>query len=181
MPTPLETRATATASTRPDRRVHTVVDSPIGPLLLIADDGQLIRLAMLDDAEVADSPDVGVRDDAALAEARAQLAAYFAGERQEFDLPLRLAGTDFQRRVWAALREIPYGSTLSYGALAARVGTPGGSRAVGLANGRNPVAVIVPCHRVIAADGALGGYGGGLERKRTLLELEQRVTGQRLL
>jgi methylated-DNA-[protein]-cysteine S-methyltransferase len=162
-------------------RVHTAVDSPIGPLLVVAQDGAVCRLDMLDDPDVEATADVGVRDDAMLVEARAQLAAYFAGQRRTFDLPLRLEGTDFQRRVWAALQEIPYGETVSYGELAARLGSPGASRAVGLANGRNPVAVIVPCHRVIAADGTLGGYGGGLERKRRLLDLEQVHAGHRLL
>ena len=97
---------------------------------------------------------------------------YFAGGRTDFDVPLELAGTDFQRRVWSALRDIPYGETISYGELARRVGNPGAVRAVGLANGRNPVAIIVPCHRVIGADGSLTGYGGGLDRKAWLLDHE---------
>ncbi len=107
-----------------------------------------------------------------LASARDQLAAYFAGERREFDLPLAPAGTPFQRRVWAELRKIPYGGTISYGELARRLGDPAASRAVGAANGRNPISIVVPCHRVIGANGSLTGYGGGLERKRWLLELE---------
>ena len=102
-----------------------------------------------------------------------QLEAYFAGSRQTFDVPLALAGTDFQRRVWEGLLEIPYGHTMSYGELARRVGRPGASRAVGLANGRNPVAIIVPCHRVIGANGTLTGYGGGLDRKVWLLDHER--------
>ena len=103
---------------------------------------------------------------------RRQLAEYFAGERTRFDLPLAPAGTDFQRRVWSALRDIPYGETRSYAELARTVGRPRGSRAVGQANRRNPIGVVIPCHRVIAADGGLGGYAGGLDRKRRLLEIE---------
>ena len=105
-------------------------------------------------------------------EARAQLEDYFAGRRRTFDLPLAPVGTPFQRRVWEALREIPYGETVSYGVLAARLGQPGAGRAVGLANGQNPISIVIPCHRVIGAGGALTGYGGGLERKRWLLALE---------
>jgi methylated-DNA-[protein]-cysteine S-methyltransferase len=106
-------------------------------------------------------------------DARVQLAEYFAGRRRRFDLPLAMTGTPFQRRVWRALRDIPYGQTTSYGELARRIGrSPAASRAVGMANGRNPLAVVVPCHRVIGADGTLTGFGGGLERKRLLLELE---------
>jgi methylated-DNA-[protein]-cysteine S-methyltransferase len=107
-----------------------------------------------------------------LREAVRQLAEYFAGDRRKFDLPLRLEGTDFQRRVWQVLTEIPYGETWSYGQLAQRIGNPKGCRAVGLANGRNPISILVPCHRVIGADGSLTGYGGGVERKRWLLAHE---------
>ena len=106
------------------------------------------------------------------ADARAQLREYFAAERTEFDLPLAPAGSEFQMQVWRALTEIPYGETASYGEIARRIGAPGEARAVGSANGRNPIAVVVPCHRVIGADGSLTGYGGGLERNRFLLELE---------
>jgi methylated-DNA-[protein]-cysteine S-methyltransferase len=113
------------------------------------------------------------RDDDGLAAVVDQLEAYFAGSRETFDVPLDLQGTDFQRRVWAGLLEIPYGETMSYGELARRVARPGASRAVGLANGRNPVAIIVPCHRVIGADGTLTGYGGGLDRKVWLLDHER--------
>ncbi len=109
------------------------------------------------------------------ADLRAQLADYFAGHRQVFDLPLTMTGSPFQRRVWRALQDIPYGETISYGELARRIGVPSAARAVGVANGHNPVCVIVPCHRVIGADGSLTGYGGGLERKRLLLELEAGV------
>ncbi|MDE3128677.1 MAG: methylated-DNA--[protein]-cysteine S-methyltransferase [Gemmatimonadota bacterium] len=107
-----------------------------------------------------------------LATAREQLAAYFAGQRREFDLPLAPGGTPFQQRVWAELRKIPYGGTASYGELARRLGAPTASRAVGTANGRNPLSIVVPCHRVIGANGSLVGYGGGLERKRWLLNFE---------
>ena len=114
---------------------------------------------------------------AVLDQAAAQLGEYFAGERTEFDLPLEPAGTPFQRSTWLALREIPYAETINYGQLALRVGNPKASRAVGLANGRNPISIVVPCHRVIGADGSLTGYGGGLDRKRLLLDLERRVAG----
>jgi methylated-DNA-[protein]-cysteine S-methyltransferase len=112
-------------------------------------------------------------DDGAFGDAVEQLTAYFAGGLTEFDLDLRLEGTPFQQEVWAALREIPYGETWSYGHLADRIGKPGAARAVGLANGRNPIGIIVPCHRVIGADGSLTGYGGGLPRKQLLLQLER--------
>jgi methylated-DNA-[protein]-cysteine S-methyltransferase len=109
------------------------------------------------------------------AEARTQLTEYFAGRRTVFDLPLEMAGSPFQRRAWRALQDIPYGETISYGEQARRIDRPADPRAVGQANGRNPIAVIVPCHRVIGADGSLTGYGGGVERKRLLLELEAGV------
>jgi methylated-DNA-[protein]-cysteine S-methyltransferase len=115
------------------------------------------------------------RDDNAFAEVSDQLTAYFNGERQSFDVELSLDGNPFEKRVWDELLTIPYGETASYGQIAKRVGAPDAARAVGLANGRNPVAVIVPCHRVIGADGSLTGYGGGLERKRLLLDLESGV------
>ena len=106
-------------------------------------------------------------------QALGQLAEYFAGSRQDFDLPLRPQGTAFQQTVWQALLDIPYGTTESYGELARRIGQPTASRAVGLANGRNPISIVIPCHRVVGANGSLTGYGGGIERKRTLLDLEQ--------
>jgi O-6-methylguanine DNA methyltransferase len=117
----------------------------------------------------------GERDESVplLVEVARQLTAYFAGRLIDFDVPLRLHGTTFQRRVWAALADIPYGETVSYGELAALIGQPTAARAVGLANGRNPIAVIVPCHRVIGSTGSLVGYGGGLDRKRYLLRLER--------
>ena len=116
-----------------------------------------------------------VDDPARLGEVRAQLADYFDGLRTGFDLPLAMEGSPFQLRAWRALQDIPYGETISYGEQARRIGRPADPRAVGQANGRNPIAVIVPCHRVIGADGSLTGYGGGLERKRRLLELEAGV------
>jgi methylated-DNA-[protein]-cysteine S-methyltransferase len=148
------------------------VSSPIGELLLTGD-GHALSGLWMQDAGRPKRPGAGWRrDDAAFAAVRGQLAEYFAGGRTAFDLPLRMEGTPFQQRVWAALREIDYGETTTYGALARGLGAPGAARAIGLANGRNPIAVIVPCHRVIGADGSLTGFGGGLERKRLLLELE---------
>jgi methylated-DNA-[protein]-cysteine S-methyltransferase len=120
-----------------------------------------------------------VEDPGPFAAARQQLAAYFAGDLTEFDLPMDMEGTDFQRRVWQELRRIPYGHTVSYAELARRVGNAKACRAVGLANGRNPIGIIVPCHRVIASDGGLGGYGGGLERKNWLLDHERDVARRR--
>jgi methylated-DNA-[protein]-cysteine S-methyltransferase len=164
--------------------VHAVIDSPIGPLTLAADDGKLSGLYMEVHSHAPEDATLGPRgtidDDAVLAKAASQLQAYFAGELTEFDLPLNMTGTGFQRTVWAALCDIPYGETISYGELARRIGQPSASRAVGLANGRNPVSIVVPCHRVIGANGSMTGYGGGLDRKRYLLGLEQRVTGQTL-
>ncbi|MGZ4704497.1 MAG: methylated-DNA--[protein]-cysteine S-methyltransferase [Acidimicrobiales bacterium] len=158
--------------------VHfTIVASPIDDLLLTSEDGALTRLHMTPHTDGHAVADGWVRDDAdpVLAEARRQLDAYFAGEGHDFDLPLAPAGTPFQVLVWHQLTRIPYGRTISYGELARRIANPSASRAVGLANGRNPIAVIVPCHRVIGADGSLTGFGGGLDRKRALLALEQGV------
>jgi methylated-DNA-[protein]-cysteine S-methyltransferase len=164
---------------------HVIIDSPIGPLTLVAAAGSLTGLYL-------DTPDTGAPRHQPGAEvlgppadlasepfaaAADQLAAYFAGRLTEFSLPLAPAGTPFQRRVWAGLQEIPYGDTRSYRQLAEKIGNPAAVRAVGLANGRNPVAIVIPCHRVIGADGSLTGYGGGLERKRYLLELEARTAG----
>lgn len=186
----------------------TEIDSPVGPLRLVAVDGALsaveflgempdgpgeaasVRLhaaraaawaAAVDGADAdgvptaADSAAEGIRSDDSplLVAAAEQLAAYFAGERTDFDLPLAPTGTPFQQEVWTALRQIPYGTTASYGEIAGRLGRTGhGARAVGVANGRNPIPVIVPCHRVVGASGAMTGYGGGMDRKRILLELE---------
>jgi methylated-DNA-[protein]-cysteine S-methyltransferase len=160
-----------TMNTKLDLR-YRIVDSPIGSLTLAGDDA--LHLLWMDAARHApDRHPEWVPDPECFAGVVQQLDAYFAGELTEFDVTLRLDGTEFQQRVWNALRDIPYGETVSYGELAARVGNPGASRAVGLANGRNPVAIIVPCHRVIGASGSLTGYGGGLDRKRALLELER--------
>jgi methylated-DNA-[protein]-cysteine S-methyltransferase len=145
----------------------TRVGSPLGPLRVVAADAGVRELAF-----TSTSPQGAIEDPSALAEVTAQIAAYFAGERRVFDVPLDPLGTDFQRRVWAALREIPWGVTRSYADIAEAVGRPGAARAVGGAVGRNPIAIIVPCHRVVGADGSLTGYASGLARKRRLLEIE---------
>jgi methylated-DNA-[protein]-cysteine S-methyltransferase len=147
-------------------------DSPVGPLTLAGRNGRLQHLRMVDQT-YEPSREGWEREDSAFADAVGQLDAYFAGELLEFDLDLDLVGTDFQRRVWAALLTIPYGETRSYGQIAQQIGAPGAFRAVGLANGHNPIGIIVPCHRVIGANGSLTGYGGGLDRKKSLLELEK--------
>jgi methylated-DNA-[protein]-cysteine S-methyltransferase len=155
--------------------LFTTVDSPLGELLLVGDGKALHGLYMQEGRtsmaiqpgwERTDEPFSGVRD---------QLAEYFAGGRTAFDVPLVMHGSPFQRRAWRALQDIPYGKTISYGEQARRIGNPAEPRGVGQANGRNPIAVIVPCHRVIGADGSLTGYGGGMERKRLLLDLEAGV------
>jgi methylated-DNA-[protein]-cysteine S-methyltransferase len=148
------------------------MESPVGPLTLAGTDGRLMHLRMVDQT-YEPSHNGWERDDTAFPDAVEQLEAYFAGERREFDLELDLVGTSFQRQVWEALLTIPYGETRSYGQIAEQIGSPGASRAVGLANGHNPIGIIVPCHRVIGANGSLTGYGGGLDRKRALLALEQ--------
>jgi methylated-DNA-[protein]-cysteine S-methyltransferase len=154
---------------------YSFVPSPIGPLLLTAEGPVLTGLYLnLHKGGPTPQPEWR-RTDEPFAQVRRQLDAYFAGYLQTFDLPLRLAGTPFQARVWQELVRIPLGTTITYAQLAARIGQPGAARAVGHANGRNPISIIVPCHRVIGAGGALGGYGGGLENKRWLLELERRV------
>ncbi|MEZ0353055.1 methylated-DNA--[protein]-cysteine S-methyltransferase [Mycobacterium sp. pR1184] len=150
---------------------YRTIDSPIGLLTLAGRDSVLTNLRMVDQtyepSRAGWSPDPG-----AFGAAVEQLVAYFTGELTSFDIELDLRGTEFQRRVWKALRTIPYGQTRSYGEIAEQIGAPGAARAVGLANGHNPIAIIVPCHRVIGANGSLTGFGGGLGRKRTLLELE---------
>jgi len=151
---------------------HTVVDSPIGDLTLVAVDGALAGLYMEQHRHRPAEETFGDPDPAAFDDVIAQLRAYFEGTLTQFDLPLSPRGTEFQRTVWAGLREIPYGQTISYGGLADRLGRPGAARAVGLANGRNPISIIVPCHRVVGSSGDLTGYGGGLDRKRRLLALE---------
>lgn len=151
---------------------YRTVDSPIGPLTLAGDGPTLMHLRMAEQSHEPDRSGWAPADAGAFADVAEQLDAYFAGSLTEFDVDLDLIGTDFQRRVWSALRTIPYGETRSYGEIAEQIGSPGASRAVGLANGRNPVAIIVPCHRVIGAAGSMTGYGGGIFRKRTLLSLE---------
>ncbi|MEW1546386.1 methylated-DNA--[protein]-cysteine S-methyltransferase [Streptomyces tsukubensis] len=151
---------------------HTVVDSPYGPLTLVATDGVLSGLYMSEQRHRPGDENFGERSAEPFGEAIRQLDAYFARELTEFDLPLNLAGTEFQRRVWAQLLLIPYGETRTYGELAEELGNPNASRAVGLANGKNPVSIIVPCHRVIGSTGNLIGYGGGLPRKQRLLAFE---------
>jgi methylated-DNA-[protein]-cysteine S-methyltransferase len=151
---------------------YRVIDSPIGPLTLAGNGSALGHLRMVDQTYEPDRAD-WVRDDDAFPGAVEQLHGYFAGDLRSFEIELELVGTAFQRRVWAALQTIPYGETASYGQLAEAIGAPGAARAVGLANGHNPVSIIVPCHRVIGANGSLTGYGGGLERKRALLDLEK--------
>lgn len=156
-----------------------VVESPVGPLVLGESGGRLQGLRLpevADDGTLTPSPapdwPPSDRPTPLLQLVADQLAAYFGGELTQFELPLRLDGTTFQQRVWQELREIPYGSTATYGEIAERLGSPGASRAVGLANNRNPVPIIVPCHRVVGADGALVGFGGGLPCKRWLLDHE---------
>jgi methylated-DNA-[protein]-cysteine S-methyltransferase len=148
-----------------------VVPSPIGPLTVVRDGDVLLRLYL---EPPSAGTDLGPRDDAACAEVREQLDEYFGGDRETFDLALRPVGSDFELAVWRELAHIPYGETHTYGAVAKAVGEPGGAQAVGLACGRNPLPIVIPCHRVIGADGSLVGFGGGLPRKRLLLDLEQR-------
>jgi len=148
--------------------VYTWMESPVGRLLLAADEKGLRKLLF------GGKPEPGWREDPeALSETVRQLRAYFAGELHDFDLPLAPEGTPFQLRVWRELRNIPYGQTISYGELARRIGSPNSSRAVGLANGANPISIVVPCHRVIGSNGKLTGYGGGIENKERLLALEK--------
>jgi methylated-DNA-[protein]-cysteine S-methyltransferase len=156
--------------------LYTRAQSPIGELLLVGDGHALHGLHMQEGRTAVSVHPEWRRADEPFADVSEQLSQYFAGERHDFEVQVAMAGTPFQRRVWDALQEIPYGETTTYGELAYRLGRPSASRAVGLANGRNPIAVIVPCHRVIGSDGGLTGYGGGLERKRFLLELEARRT-----
>ena len=148
------------------------VDTPIGAILIVGDGTSIIETYF---AGARPKPD-WIRDDEAFAEAAVQLRAYFAGDRKAFDLPLAPRGTEFQRSVWSALLEIPYGQTTTYSAIAATISRPAAVRAVGAANGANPIPIIIPCHRVIGANGSLTGFGGGLDVKRQLLALEARQT-----
>lgn len=166
-------------------RSHTVIDSAVGPLTLVAQEGSIVGLYMAlqrhrpDDGELGE-PDRRGRTAEPFKAAADQLDAYFAGDLTRFTLPLAPRGSQFQQRVWAALQDIPYGQTQSYGELAGRIGSPGAARAVGLANGKNPIGIVIPCHRVVGSNGSLTGYGGGLDRKRQLLDLELAVCGAAL-
>ncbi len=154
---------------------QTLIDTPIGTLTLIASDEGLTRI--LFDGETLESTGLDeppiVDDDPVLATAEAQLQEYFAGDRKDFDLPLDLRGTEFQVEAWEALASVPYGETTSYGEQAERIGRPGAFRAVGAANGKNPVPIVLPCHRIVGANGSLTGFAGGLALKQQLLALEQ--------
>lgn len=156
-------------------RTHAMIDSPVGPLTLVAEDDRLCGLYM--DAQRHRPPDEVFGERVAPVDTFTpvveQLAAYFDGALTQFDVPTALLGTPFQQRVWTELTRIPFGETITYAELAVRVGRPTAARAVGLANGRNPISIIVPCHRVIGSAGSLTGYGGGIARKRYLLDFEQ--------
>ena len=164
---------------------YTFIESPVGPIMLMSDGTALTGLFMNQHRHGPDGPGEEWKEEIVpvLTEAKKQLTEYFAGERQAFDLPVTATeGTPFQRRVWDELSRIGYGETISYGELAKRIGDPKAVRAVGLANGRNPISIIVPCHRVIGANGKLTGYGGGLDRKATLIAPRKQGTraGERL-
>jgi methylated-DNA-[protein]-cysteine S-methyltransferase len=159
------------------QRFAAKLDTPVGRLVLVASATHLIELR-LPRREGAPLPDgVVLEDNAVLAQTRTQLEEYFQGTRRTFDLPLGATGTAFQQRVWRALLDIPFGVTASYGAVAKTIAHPKASRAVGAANGQNPIAIIVPCHRVIGSNGTLTGYGGGMPMKQWLLAHERRVLG----
>lgn len=158
-----------------------MLPSPIGELLVSGDGDAITGLSMQAGRGWGPATTGWLRDDAVFDEARRQLDAYFAGELREFDLPLAPAGSPFQREVWQALLTVPYGATRTYGAIARQVGRPDRARAVGAANGRNPIAIVIPCHRVIGAGGDLVGYGGGLPRKAWLLSLERTGSPPRVL
>jgi methylated-DNA-[protein]-cysteine S-methyltransferase len=160
-----------------ERRFFSELATPVGPLTLVSDGARLTTIMLLPAAEVVPSGAAWHESDARLASAREQLTAYFAGELQDFSLPLAPEGTPFQRAVWCALQQIPFGATTTYGAVAASLGHPGAARAVGTANRLNPIAIVVPCHRVIGSSGKLTGYAGGLERKSFLLAHEAHVLG----
>lgn len=162
-------------------RSHTIIDSPIGALTLVATDGALSGVYMQEHRHMPDASTFGDRDDRGFGEPVEQLQQYFAAERTQFTLHTQAAGSDFQRRVWAALATIPYGQTWSYAELTDVLGKRSAIRAVAAANGKNPLSIVVPCHRVVGSDGSLTGFAGGLARKRFLLDLEAPVgtrTGQ---
>lgn len=172
--TPRRADAPRAAETpRASPATHTIVDSPLGALTLVAEDGALTALYFEGHLRMPPRDTFGPRADAEFEEARRQLGEYFAGERTEFDLPLAPRGDGFQRQVWDLLTRIPYGERRSYGELARELGDRHLAQAVGAANGRNPISIVVPCHRVVGADGGLTGYAGGLDRKRFLLDLEE--------
>ncbi len=154
------------------------IDSPVGPLMLAADDNGLRHIEFRDNRHPADRSDWHGGDNEILDATVTQLREYFDGERRDFDLPLAPQGTEFQRVVWQELARIPYGATISYAQLAQRVGNASAMRAVGAANGRNPLPIVLPCHRVIGADGSLTGFGGGLPTKQFLLRLEGALPGE---
>ncbi|HEY2552103.1 MAG TPA: methylated-DNA--[protein]-cysteine S-methyltransferase [Streptosporangiaceae bacterium] len=168
----LQTASAADARHAPGS-VHTVLGSPIGELTLVAADGKLTGLYFPHHWYLPDPASFGPRQDAGFGEAARQLAAYFDGRLTEFDLPAELRGDEFQLRVWRLIGEVGYGQTVSYGELAAELGDGVQARDVGAAVGRNPLSIVVPCHRVVGKDGQLTGYAGGLRRKRFLLDLEQ--------
>ncbi len=154
--------------------IATTIESPIGLIRLTARDGALTGVQMSAQRHTPTLPDDLTYDDTWFEDIASQLNEYFNGDLTTFNVPMNLSGTDFQCSVWRQLSSIPYGETISYGELARRIGNPNASRAVGLANGRNPISIIIPCHRVIGANGSLTGYSGGLERKSWLLEHEAR-------
>jgi methylated-DNA-[protein]-cysteine S-methyltransferase len=158
-------------------QTYSLTESPIGDLTLVNTDGALSGLYMRDGRAPKGSA-LGERTSAGFEQTSEELTEYFGGARREFDVATAAHGDAFQHRVWALLRQIPYGKTRSYGDLARDLGDPGLARAVGLANARNPISIIVPCHRVVGSDGSLTGYGGGLERKRYLLDLEAPATNR---
>ncbi len=156
------------------------IETPIGTLMVAGDGHALMRIDLPEARHPLPIPDDWHRNREKLLPARSQFDAYFAGSLRDFDLPLSPAGTPFQKSVWQALRGIDYGETISYAELARRIGNPRAVRAVGMANGTNPLSIIVPCHRVIGADGSLTGYGGGLPAKKFLLDLERRHASEDL-
>ena len=162
-------------------RTHTAIDSPLGELTLVGHGGVLAGVYFAEHTRRPDPTTFGSRDDTGFDAAARQLDEYFRGERTGFDLPLGPQGNPFELRVWGLLRRIPYGRTCTYGQLAAVLGNPALAREVGAANARNPLSVVVPCHRVVGADGRLVGYAGGLERKRALLKLEGAAPGGQML
>jgi methylated-DNA-[protein]-cysteine S-methyltransferase len=170
---PVKKQNDCAPATAGDDTAYDVFDSPIGPLVVAAVDGAIVHLLLPNGGQPAHVAPEWHRAPKKLGDVRAQLAAYFAGKLIAFDFDLAPRGTDFQRRVWSELRRIPYGDTTSYAELARRIGNPNAMRAVGAANGANPIAIIVPCHRVIGHDGQLVGFGGGLPAKRWLLDHER--------